>query len=1054
MALNVPDSPKVYTTKYQNWRGVDYTNDPSNVWYRRSPNGLNMLPNLDGQPFKRNGWKVELSTDDFVEAKYAAYDEYDSSKDYFVGDICKRIVSADVRYLCRCTQNALHEAWNSSKWGVQYNVAGCKQYKVDYFEIGGTEYLWFYTSQGCYLYGNSLVYIGESYQIGDDKPYDYSIGITYDVGDYCRHESDGEIKSYRCKTKIETPEAWDSSKWLEVDDDDCHSTFPRKGASVDYSKSFFFEGGGRAGYYLFVDDKMFWFDGDKLHEAKPTIPVVLTMADATGAGTLLEEVNMLTPWRAVDYLCDGTTAAYKIADGAESVLNVYTIEADGSFTPNYDWVLQSGGILNFGDDPPQETRPNQPSMRVVYKTANATFSEETATSSIYEIKIQRNVTTLQKQKYASGKWTNYGSPTKSTKYTCVSSATIPLANPQIPLSIQVDSRAGAFMTIQDEWDENVSDVTVTPNSYGDTVTLTGGTALFNRYPDSHDLSTSTTSYEKISSTVRTKRTVASTILRVSVRIKYTQWRASYGESGDGRNAFFATSKSLVYGNGIINQAFLTASKFDAYSTRVWYSMATDPLYFPDTNYIEVGATDKHIMGLIKVDDYLGIIKQGSATDTSVYLAYATSFEDITTYAVKQSINGVGAISNGAFNILNGEPLFLSAEGVMGIEFAEDESRKIRNRSYYINKKLLAEPSLESAFSFVYGGMYWLCVNNHCYVLDGNQKISWENTKTNLQYECYYLENIPAKCFARKDGYLWFTDKRGNVCRFKGDNEELRYVDDYTDFSDFNIDISQTQKYDINLLLDDPTDMRIAKNLISNPCVYLTEPNEWTDLLRDTLYGDGITYTVEQLREYDEDANWLSAITYIVKVDGEQYVHTWGTGVDTTITVPPEESFFDEIPDVQESAEYSVSFLYTAESGEVGDVVVNGYLDTCYTIKEFDGDDAVLLDGVPIHAKWGTIADDDGSAHYYKKLQKRGSMVAMMPMSDSGVKVYLIPDEQEPIFVGETDIGSHVLPFNYYLRKKVKNYKRLQIVCENESYNDGFGVDEIIKSYTIGNYAKR
>lgn len=1060
MPVSVPSSPKVLTTKYQNWRGVDYTNDPSNVWYRRSPSGLNMLPNLDGQPFKRNGWKVELSTNDFVEAKYAAYDEYDSSKDYFVGDICKRIVSADERYLCRCTQNALHEAWNSSKWGVQYNVAGCKQYKVDYFEIGGTEYLWFYTSQGCYLYGNSLVYIGESYQIGDDKPYDYSIGITYDVGDYCRHESDGEIKSYRCKTKIETPEAWDSSKWLEADDNDCHSTFPRRGASVDYSKSFFFEGGGRAGYYLFVEDKMFWFDGDKLHEAKPTIPVVLTMADATGAGTLLEEVNMLTPWRAIDYLCDGTTAAYKIADGAESVLNVYTIEADGSFTPNYDWVLQSGGILNFGEDPPQETRPNQPSMRVVYKTANATFSEENVTSNESVIQVTRTSVTKQPQKYTSGNWQNNGTATKTVTYECTSSAVIPLVNAKIPPNIKVATKRPLA---NGQWTENVSDVSVSLNSYGSAVTLTGGKGLWERNePESGYVAlinqkTSTT-YTNVKTTTRTKVTTVTSTCPYQTRVKYDQWNVSYGEASDSRDAFFASSKSLVFGNGIINQAFLTASKFDAYSTRVWYSAATDPLYFPDTNYIEVGATDKHIMGLIKVDDYLGIIKQGSATDTSVYLAYATSFEDITTYAVKQSINGVGAISNGAFNILNGEPLFLSAEGVMGIEFAEDESRKIRNRSYYINKKLLAEPSLESAFSFVYGGMYWLCVNNHCYVLDGSQKISWENTKTNLQYECYYLENIPAICFARKDGYLWFTDKRGNVCRFKGDNEGLRYVDDYTDFGDFDVDLSQTQKYDINFIIEDPTDMRIAKNLIGNARVYLTEPNEWTDSLRDTLYEDGITYTVEQLREYDEDANWLSAITYIVKVDGEQYVHSWGalteTGFDTTITVPSEESFFDEIPDVQESAEYSVSIFYLAESGEVGDVVVNGQLDTCYTIKEFDEDYAVLLDGVPIHAKWGTIADDDGSAHYYKKLQKRGSMVAMMPMSDSGVKVYLIPDEQEPIFVGETDIGSHVLPFNYYLRKKVKNYKRLQIVCENESYNDGFGVDEIIKSYTIGNYAKR
>ena len=65
MPINVPKKPKVYTTKYDNFRGVDFTNDPSNVWSHRSPNAKNMTPDLSGRPWKRTGWKVEKSSQDF-----------------------------------------------------------------------------------------------------------------------------------------------------------------------------------------------------------------------------------------------------------------------------------------------------------------------------------------------------------------------------------------------------------------------------------------------------------------------------------------------------------------------------------------------------------------------------------------------------------------------------------------------------------------------------------------------------------------------------------------------------------------------------------------------------------------------------------------------------------------------------------------------------------------------------------------------------------------------------------------------------------------------------
>lgn len=59
MPLEVPKTDKVYTTTYENFKGVDFTNDATNIYKRRSPSGLNMMPDLDGKPYKRKGWVIE-----------------------------------------------------------------------------------------------------------------------------------------------------------------------------------------------------------------------------------------------------------------------------------------------------------------------------------------------------------------------------------------------------------------------------------------------------------------------------------------------------------------------------------------------------------------------------------------------------------------------------------------------------------------------------------------------------------------------------------------------------------------------------------------------------------------------------------------------------------------------------------------------------------------------------------------------------------------------------------------------------------------------------------
>ena len=411
---------------------------------------------------------------------------------------------------------------------------------------------------------------------------------------------------------------------------------------------------------------------------------------------------------------------------------------------------------------------------------------------------------------------------------------------------------------------------------------------------------------------------------------------------DSQTAFFSTARNANYHTGLANNMFVSGIKSNepavqAYSSRVWYSYANNPLYYPDTNYIEVGSNDKSIMGLIKVGSYLGIIKQGSTVDTSIYLAYPTSFEDDTTFAVKQSINGVGAVAKYAFNVLNDETLFLSEEGVMAIDPSEDEHGTVKDRSFYINGKLTKEPNLESAYSFVWNGFYLLGVNDHVYVLDGAQRNSWGNDKTNLVYECYYLEGITAKNFVKCGDELFFTDGL-SMMRFKTDKDNNPYMDDGV-----------------------PVTAR------------------WATILDD----DG---SLNYLKSMQKKGNLVSILPSIVKY---KYVEIY----------------------VDEDTFNANKTNYWYVSG--------GVFAQCTEASVYDAD-----------------------MQYY---------VRQADVSDT--KVYVRKDNNEPVEIQRTFNESSAIPSEMIMKKKIKKYKRLQFIIANESA-EPFGVDSIIKCYTVGNYAKK
>jgi hypothetical protein len=127
------------------------------------------------------------------------------------------------------------------------------------------------------------------------------------------------------------------------------------------------------------------------------------------------------------------------------------------------------------------------------------------------------------------------------------------------------------------------------------------------------------------------------------------------------------------------------------------------------------------------------------------------------------------------------------------------------------------------------------------------------------------------------------------------------------------------------------------------------------------------------------------------------------------------------------------------------------------------------DGKAIVAAWSTTNDDDNAPHLYKSMTKKGCLVTIKPYTRSSATIYVAKDgnPRQKLRNGFMDIldwndidynrftfNTNESPQDIFFQKKVKNYKRLQIIVENDTVNEGFGILQIVKTYTVGNYAKK
>lgn len=301
---------------------------------------------------------------------------------------------------------------------------------------------------------------------------------------------------------------------------------------------------------------------------------------------------------------------------------------------------------------------------------------------------------------------------------------------------------------------------------------------------------------------------------------------------------------ILFGiNGGADRLFLSGNP--TYINYDWYSGQYDPTYFPDTGYAMLGNDSSAIIGYSIISNYLAAHKDESENTQSILLREGDLIENEPAFKLINTLQGAGAIARNSFGYLCTEPLFLTRLGVYAVTAQDITGEKYsQNRSFFIDGKLLKESNLEEAFAYVYKDMYWLCVNDVAYILDGLQPIRTDKSMpyATRQYAGFYCTNIGAKCMWEQDGDLYFGRTDGKICKFFSDPDAL------ASYNDDGVAIDaywETPDLDGKMFYKNKSFTYFAirlKTAISTSCtIYGFLKGVWSILKNDTVSGRYFSY---------------------------------------------------------------------------------------------------------------------------------------------------------------------------------------------------------------------
>lgn len=323
-------------------------------------------------------------------------------------------------------------------------------------------------------------------------------------------------------------------------------------------------------------------------------------------------------------------------------------------------------------------------------------------------------------------------------------------------------------------------------------------------------------------------------------IKITAYRTVAGYS----DRINKCTLGIQYGvSGADDRLFLSGNP--DYINFDWYSGQYDPTYFPDTGYSKLGSPKSAVMGYSIINNYLATHKDEKETDKSIILREGILSDSEPMFRIVNTLKGVGAISKDTFRYLANEPLFLTRLGIYAVTAQDITGEKYgQNRSFYLNGKLIEETGLENAFAYTYKDMYWLCVNDVAYILDGLQPIRTDKSDpyATRQYVGFYRTNLPANVMWEEDGTLFFGSKDGKVCKFYSNPESpLSYNDD----GEIIEAIWETPDIDGKSFYKNKTfrylAVRLKSAIATSASIYGMKRGCWSLIKRDESVGNSLSF---------------------------------------------------------------------------------------------------------------------------------------------------------------------------------------------------------------------
>lgn len=506
-------------------------------------------------------------------------------------------------------------------------------------------------------------------------------------------------------------------------------------------------------------------------------------------------------------------------------------------------------------------------------------------------------------------------------------------------------------------------------------------------------------------------------------------------------------------------------------------------YFGDLSYAYLGNTQTKVKSyLILNDNTLGILKEFNPNEPSLFVRepYMTDALDPSGNVVvdlfgntykklyyKQYMAsiGEGCISSYASSNLAGDKVFLSRNGLYGIEldynnYASNQ-RYAKERSRRINPVLEAYDIsvLQNASSIVFENRYYLSLNDEngtVFIADARFRNGGdEEMNDTLGYEWYVWKNVPAR--------IWYIDYNGKLC-FGTDDGRLCSFSNKNNYADIKV----LNGCDGNIAYNHTINKFVANsdlNIKNGSTIYFNTS------LEELIGGEGEFSTVSNFSATISDVyKFYNYICFLEDKEVNVYTSSNASKMKGIIkNLDYENKTFEVYVDDSpfQLTEYSII------TRDLKIETVNEYNEDYFDLISFNGTNVMQIYGdsnndidcyvesaTPVKAVWYTPFMNMGTPEYSKTIRYLTVVPKNIEHGNATMKI-LTKGNSKDIIVEGTDNLSLMenLDFNTFSleikdfaksftkKLKIRNFNFL-MYCLTSDNDKNFAVQSIVTNYII------